>query len=373
MRRRHSRSAHHLNHGVTESVSVPGEGRLRKTYPQSQRARWSIPGIGVLRPCFDRVTIVSSATVATLKYRLPMQKLAKISHSFNVTSYSGQDPGLRSRIIVVGTHSLNPWSLLGKHEAMLAKSRVTQAEIAFDLTGRSLKNARNTMFKLVGLLAKPRHQRRWILSVHKPDGTPPPGLAPEPTFYFEDSESSVKLKCYVRYEKLPGGSFGAPCMRLEWTLTGQRALIRHLGGNSIKDLLRADLNAFLKRNLRLERANYVALGNLFRGIKNTGRRARTPQPHHKTANPDHRAERAAFLRLRRLAYREQDRFGDLELAFLICQYSPAQIRGYCRELRDGNYPRRRGRPMKRKLSSRRPITDYRINACFQQIHLSQVT
>jgi hypothetical protein len=316
---------------------------------------------------------VSSATVAALKHLLPMQKLIRLSHTFNITTYTGQDPRLRSRIIAVGTHSSNPWSLLAQHEPMLAQNRVTQAEIAFDVSAGSVDDARRAMFKLVGMLAKPRHHRRWVLSVHKPEGQTPSGLAAEPTFYFEDSESSVKLKCYVRYEKLPGAGFGDPCLRLEWTLTGKRALIRHLGGNSIKHLLRADLNAFLKRNIRLEHADYVALGHLFRGTKNTGRATRTLQLHDNTAKLAYRAERAARRRLRRLAYREQEKMGGLELSLLICQNSPAQIRGYCRELRDGNYRSRRGRPKKSKASSRRPITDYRINRCFQRIHLVQVT
>jgi hypothetical protein len=290
-----------------------------------------------------------------------MQKLVKLSHRFNVTTYTGQDPRLRSRVTAVGTHSLNPWSLLGQHEPVLAQNRVTQAEIAFDISAGSMGDARRAMFKLVGMLAKPRHHRRWVLSVHKPEGPTPPGLDAGPTFYFEDSQSSVKLKFYVRYEKLPDGGFGDPCLRLEWTLTGKRALIRHLGGNSIKDLLTADLNAFAKHNIRLERVNYVALGNLFRGVN-----ARSTQPHDEADN-----QKTAIRRLRRLAYREHNRFGSFSLALLICENSPAQIRGYCRELRDGNYWSRRGRPKKHK-ASRRPVTDYRIKACFQQIPLIPV-
>jgi hypothetical protein len=36
-----------------------------------------------------------------------------------------------------------------------------------------------------------------------------------------------------------------------------------------EDLLTTDLNAFLKRNIRLERVDHLALGNLFCGIKIT--------------------------------------------------------------------------------------------------------
>ena len=41
------------------------------------------------------------------------------------------------------------------------------------------------------------------------------------------------MKCYCRRAKLPGGRFGACMVRLEWTLKGRPALVRHLGGNQI--------------------------------------------------------------------------------------------------------------------------------------------
>jgi hypothetical protein len=339
----------------SDTVVVPAGGSMR---PRSPTPRWSIPGVGVLRPCFDRVNIVSSATVGALKRLLPMAALARVSHSFDIITYDGPDPRLRSRIVAVGTHSSNLWSLLAQHARALAQHRITQAEIAFDVSACSVDDARETMFKLVSLLAKPRHQRGHVLSVYKSYQTPPPGCVAEPTFYFENRNAGVKLKCYVRKRKLPaGGAFGEPCMRLEWTLTGQPALTRHLGGNHIRHLLTADLNAFLKRNIRLERPNYVALGNLLRGLKNLKKQWKEPK-------------KAAFLILRRLAYRELGKFGDdSQLAVFVCQNSPAQIRGYCRELRDRKRGTRRGRPKERKPSSRRPITDHRINACFDRIEL----
>ena len=156
-------------------------------------------------------------------------------------------------------------------------------------------------------------------------------------------------------------------MRLEWTFTGQRALTRHLGGNQIHHLTSADLNAFLKRSLRLERVDHVALGNLLfppRAI---------PHPNAQAPwnDPDYRAKRAALLALRILADRERDKFGDWEAAWRTCRDSPAQIRGYLRGLRDGQSPPKRGRP--KDKSSYRPITDYRINACFTPIQLMPAT
>src|SRR5262249_14350370 len=136
---------------------------------------------------------------------------------------------------------------------------------------------------------------------------------------------------------------------------------RHLGGNQIHHLATADLNAFLKRNLRLERVDHVALGNLLCPPRRILPNAQGPWN-----DPDYRAKRAAFLALRILAAREADKFGDWEAAWRTCRDSPAQIRGYLRGLRDGKCPRKRGRP-KHKPRYRRPITDYRIDTCFQPI------
>ena len=86
---------------------------------------------------------------------------------------------------------------------------------------------------------------------------------PEPTIYFEGRKSSVALKAYMRQRKLPSGDFGGKHVRLEWTLSRKQAITRHLGGNKIKDLLTANLGAFLDRNLRCEKVDVVALGKLF--------------------------------------------------------------------------------------------------------------
>jgi hypothetical protein len=61
-----------------------------------------IPGIGVLHPCVDRVVIVSTASVGTLKYLLPLAVFKRVFHSFDVLTYKGPHPRLKSRIVVVG-------------------------------------------------------------------------------------------------------------------------------------------------------------------------------------------------------------------------------------------------------------------------------
>jgi hypothetical protein len=311
-------------------------------HPVSQ-LQWSIPGIGPLQPCFDRVEIVSSSTVGKLKTLLPIAALKLACHRFELRTYPGPDPRLRSRIVIVGSHTADPWPILAKHEVDLG------------------------LFALVGQLGKRRHQRGYVFSVHKPDDTPSAGCVAEPTFYLEGRKGSVGLKCYVRHQKRPAERFGGLCVRVEWTLTGKPALTRHLGGNRINHLATADLNAFLKRSLRLERVDHVALGNLLFPPRRIPPNAQAPWN-----DPAYRARRAAFLALRLLAERETDKFGDPIAAWKTCRDSPAQIRGYLRELRDGNRPRKRGRP-KQKPRYRRPITDYRINQCFQPVELMPVT
>jgi hypothetical protein len=192
--------------------------------------QWAIPGVGPLWPCFDRVQIVSSESVGALKARLPVAQLQRACHSFNVVRYKGPDPQLQSSIVVVGTRTANSWPILARHETDLGRYSITRAEIAFDVEAASIDAARDGLFTLVRQLGKRRHQRSYISSVHKPDGTPPAGCVAEPTYYLEDRKGSVGLKSYVRYQKQPGGGFGGLCVRLEWTLTGKRALKRHLGG-----------------------------------------------------------------------------------------------------------------------------------------------
>jgi hypothetical protein len=240
-------------------------------------------------------------------------------------------------MIIVGSPSADPWPIIIKHEGDLGRYRITRAEIAFDVEAGSIEVARESLFALVSQLGKPWHQRRHLFSVHKPDETPRAGCIAEPTFYFEGRKGSVGLKCYARHQKQPGGGFGGLCVRLEWTLTGKRALTRHLGGNQIHHLATADLNAFLKRNIRLERVDHVALGKLLFPPRPIPPNSQAPYN-----DPDYRAKRAAFLELRLLAEREVDKFGDPTIAWRTCRDSPGQIRGYLRGLRDGKRPPKRG-------------------------------
>src|SRR5215831_1942785 len=224
-------------------------------------------------------------------------------------------------------------------------------------------------------------QNEWLPAngfLQHPDQTPPLGCTRGPTFYFKDRKSGVKLKAYVRLRKLPGGGFGDEHVRLEWTLSRKPAVVRHVGGNKIEELLTADLGEFMERNLRLEQVDHVKLGYLLGGIP--ARRRKKPQNPPASNRPtilgqlrdaDYRARQRAGVLSRWLANREETKFADYEQALWVCQHSPAQIRGYLKELRDGGHPRKRGRP--RNVPRReRPITDYQIDSCFRRIKPSRV-
>jgi hypothetical protein len=216
--------------------------------------------------------IVSSASVGRLKSCLPISRLKRASHAFDINTYQGSNPQLQSRLRLTGLQDAALWSILAKHECQLDRYSIMSVEFAFDVFAASEDAALKNLISLIGMLSKRNHQRGFLRCVYVPYRRPPPGLVSAPTYYFEDRISGVNLKCYVRHEKLPNGRFGRPILRMEWTLKKKPALGRYLGGNQISDLLRADLNGFLKRNLRLERADHLALGKLFRGDPLTARR-----------------------------------------------------------------------------------------------------
>ena len=348
--------------------------------------RWFIPGIGVLRPSIDRVAFVSSKSVGGLMTRLLKTRLKQTSHSLKFSRLPRRNARFASKVRLTCAGNWDPLLVLQANAHFLGRQSVTEVEFAYDLATTSMDDATAKQTMLVGLLSKRRHQRGFLWSVHEPDKAPSPGHVSAPTYYLEDRKSGVKIKCYVRHEKLAGGAFGVPLVvRLEWTLRRKAAVVRYLGGNLIKNILNLDLGQFLTDNLRLERVDYVAFGNLFRGIKKTARKTGTKQNAilsgatnimKQRHDPDYLAERAAFLVLRALAYREHERgrFGSvdqpasLEQALATCQKSPAQIRGYLRELRDGGHPKR-GRPKIMPRLNRRPITNHLINACFTPFRL----
>jgi len=234
---------------------------------------------------------------------------------------------------------------------VLGNYRATEVEIACDLRVSKNKSASEQLFWLVSHIRKRWHKRGHLRSVQKAGELPRAGCSTEPTIYFERRKAGTNLKCYLRSQKIAGGGFGAECLRIEWTLKRGRALTRHLGGNQIENLATADLGEFVRRNLRFELVDHVAFGLLF---NINGR----------PIIDDGRAKRAAYQVLRRLAYREEDKFPDFGYALEVCQNSPAQVRGFLRELQKKDRAPKRGRPKRGTRRRRDTITDYRIERCF---------
>ena len=261
----------------------------------------------------------------------------------------------------MGAGNEQVWRLLKRHEHRLKRYWITLVELAFDVRNCFVEDVQPWLLALTARLDKRWQQRGHLYLISKPGARVSSGYLPGmPTIYYEDRRSSVSMKCYGRRAKLPGRRFGACIIRLEWTLKGKRALVRHLGGNQLTDLLAADLNAFLKRNRCLARVDHVAVGKLFKIRRGRNRalpisRGGALPIFKQWQDPKYRARRAAFLVLRLLAYRESARLGE-EHALHVCQESPAQVRGYLRGLRPGG----------------KPLTDYRINNCFRPVRLLPV-
>src|SRR5262245_32930507 len=94
---------------------------------------WAFPNVGTVRPCFDRVVIVSRTPVGVLKTRLPLHILTEVSHSFHITTYTGQHPRLQSVITLVCAQNHRPLQILAEHKALLGDHRVVEVEIALDV------------------------------------------------------------------------------------------------------------------------------------------------------------------------------------------------------------------------------------------------
>jgi hypothetical protein len=165
---------------------------------------------------------------------------------------------------------------------------VTEVEVAYDSFDI---DPQEKWWALLNSLSKHRHQRAYVWVCGYPCGT----------IYFEDRTSTVALKAYVRSRKLPNGKYGDEHLRIEFTLKRKEVIGRHLGGNTLSDLLKADLVGFRDRNLRLEIIDHDQLARVLK-IKP-------------------RVEWANRLKIRRLAYETGTPFINNSLV------SPATIRG----------------------------------------------
>ena len=149
------------------------------------------------------------------------------------------------------------------------------------------------------------------------------------------------------------------------------------------DLLNADLQAFVARNLRYQRVDHAALGRLLapksygRNVAGvTARRAENKPLRRYIDDPDFWAAQVAYRTLRLHWYKDLEGCTDCtcegpcakhDVALKVWQHSPAMIRGLLDRLRKGERRRKPGRPRKEIVQRRRPITSYKINQCFTAI------
>jgi hypothetical protein len=320
------------------------------------------------------VQLSSSLRAETLFATLPIKQLKGASHKFHIENYEWA-AGYASRILITPTANGNPFWLLKQWESYLGYYAVTRVEIAADHLVNSEEEALAAQRQAIATVAKPRHQRTFLwIEYDETQVIPPNGCLKAPTIYFEHANSTMRLKLYCRYDKRFREPFShkvrQPLMRLEWSLKGS-AIQRHLKGKQLDHLLNADLNEFVAKNLRVEQIDHVQLGRIFLprpiNARSTAQQHEFTQPY---ADPDYKARRAAFLVLHALPCRGLERFvlaGEPELdelASLICQRSPAHIRGALRELRDGKLRRRSGRPKNGSRRRARTVTNYKIDRCF---------
>jgi hypothetical protein len=328
-----------------------------------------VDDIGPLRLAYDYVELCSTSSPEDLRQVLPVEELQAASHRFKIEPID-RSPRYASKLKMTGTGNGNPFGLLYAFEDCLGDYAITKVEIAADVLTTSQFEAEVLQGRLLDRMGKRRHHRGYLWVEYK-DRNPPRGrgLFRAPTVYFEDATSTIRLKIYVRQDKLLGGGFGNPLLRLEWTLK-DLAIKRHLGGNKLERLWNADLRSFVQKNLQLEEVDCVALGPLLCRSVNGRPMPKRRAPAETTeknpllasfTDPKYIARRAAHQFLRYRAYQvldaEEWACGDdlcpkCELMFHICLRCPAQIRGMVREMRGQTRAVR--------------ITDYKIDACFKR-------
>ena len=120
---------------------------------------WRIPSVGVMHPCIDRVVIVSTASVGSLKTLLPLPILERGFHSFEILTYRGPHPHLRSRIVAVGAGNEQVWRLLKRHEYRLKRYWITLVELAFDVRNCFVEDVQPRLLALTARLDKRWQQR----------------------------------------------------------------------------------------------------------------------------------------------------------------------------------------------------------------------
>ena len=324
-------------------------------------ARLYVPELGTIRPTYDRIEIVSPVAAHELWQALPIRELKRAAHHFYIRRITNPKAWYSSRIVMVSTPFANALWLLFDCEPALELYSVSKVEIAFDVPAGSVDDAREKLEWLACHVHKRNHYSGKVRVVSDTWETPPDGCINLPTFYYEHPNSTIALKLYARYEKLPGGEFGGLIVRLEWTLRGS-AIERHLNGKRLANLVVADLGDFLEKQLCLEQVDHDRLELL---LSYSGRQHATSRRRKSTKLP------AKFQRLLFSIFAHTGNVNETwtrdesELIERIRRESPAHIRGQLRRLRDGG--QEAVRTGSRRSRRRMQISQHQIDRCFHPI------
>ncbi|MCY1333052.1 hypothetical protein D9M68_367950 [compost metagenome] len=334
----------------------------------------TIPGLGTAYIEFDQVTLGSTVPPVRLGAALPMAELKAAFFAFDVHE-SPPNAHYWSEIRGTCTTGGGGLAALLPYAALLERHAATEVEVAADFPCNSGQETAEMLPRVIGQLYKPYHRRGRLRVVVDPAQiTGPRGCLPLPTFYFEDRSARTRLKVYGRERKSAGGTFEGYAVRVEWTLRGDTIKDQlRLGGKQLQDLQSADLADFVRRNLIQAEIDHSRLGRLFlsRGqLQRLGRQKadRRFVPDGMTAR-DYWAMRAGMLFLHVRAARDVDRLGGAEWATEVAQNSPAQVRGYLKELQ--HREEKRLRQSARKVGRMRRRLG-RTRRRFSRHHLKQI-
>jgi hypothetical protein len=282
--------------------------------------------------------------------------LRAIGHAFDLERVRGTGS---TRIKLVSLPDRRALKLLKQYERHLGTYRVTSAEIAADNfdCGNDVAHARSKRDGLFKVMGKRNHQRGYLIATDSdkygnrltPEQLERRGLVDgDFTIYFEEEDADLGLKVCLRREKLASHQHGDVGCRIEFTLARNRAVMLHLGGDQLDDLINADLHGLFKRHLHFEEVDFERLGHLF-----SPRTVDKPRPADQREaasrltrqmdDPGYRARRAAHHVIKVLE--EADWVKPPQRGEDILLTSPAHIKGLLRRFFTGPL----NKPLERKL------------------------
>lgn len=242
------------------------------------RLVWPLSSVGKMHVHFDRIRVAVPLPKAELLASLPVARLKAAAHFFEVQEKHKFNHDYMANIELVCAGTDEPLRILSQSENSLGTYSVTQVEVSGDIviwphrkgsmpkwqeTNAILRGEEHLLLFVRYLLKRNAHRGIVIPSYRLSKQKPlPKGLVDSVTFYYEGSKSTNRLKIYLRWKKLPAGQFGPLILRAEWTLRTPAALTRHLGGKDLRALLRADLEAFVRRQVVVAEVDHLKLGTL---------------------------------------------------------------------------------------------------------------